>query len=132
MTDSDPAAVASLVAATDLQLSDPTPGMARSLAFQTAHMWSGTVDTEPGAVSGWHHHGDHETTLYIVRGQMQMQSGPDGDSVLRAGPGDFLHIPPHAIHRESNPGEETATAVIVRAGEGPPTINVDGPTGVST
>ena len=35
-------------------------------------MWSGTVDTEAGAVSGWHHHGDHDTTLYIGAGLMRL------------------------------------------------------------
>jgi len=38
-------------------------------ALQVGSMWSGTVDTESGAVSGWHHHGDHDTTLYVVPGR---------------------------------------------------------------
>ena len=106
---------------------DPTPGMARRLAFETDRTWSGTVDTAPGTVSGWHHHGDHDTTLYVVSGRMRMESGPDGTVVEEAGPGDFLHVPPYAVHREANPGSETARAVIVRAGHGAPTVNVDGP-----
>lgn len=111
----------------DLTPGDPTPGMSRELALHTAGMWSGTVDTAPGAVSGWHHHGNHETTLYIVSGAMRLESGPDGSVVLDAGPGDFVHVPAGAVHRESNPSGDTAKAVIVRCGSGTPTVNVDGP-----
>ena len=90
-------------------------------------MWTGRVHTAVGSVSGWHHHGDHETTLYVVRGAMRLESGPGGSSVVEAAAGDFLYVPPHTVHRELNPSEEISTAVIVRAGTGAPTINVDGP-----
>lgn len=106
---------------------DPTPGMSRRVAAQGEGMWTGTVDTEPGAVSGWHHHGDHETTLYIVSGRMRLESGPGGSDVVEAGPGDFVRVPAGAVHRESNPSDETSRAVIVRCGSGAPTVNVDGP-----
>lgn len=90
-------------------------------------MWTGVVDTEPGAVSGWHHHGDHETTLYVVQGTMRLESGPGGEHVVEASAGDFLRVPAGAVHRESNPGEAVSRAVIVRCGTGTPTTNVDGP-----
>lgn len=77
--------------------------------------------------SGWHHHGDHDTTLYIVSGRMRLESGPNGEHVVEAGPGDFLRVPAGAVQRESNPDEETSHAVIVRCGSGTPTVNVDGP-----
>lgn len=115
------------VGADDLAPADPTPGMRRQGALQTQGMWSGTVDTEPGATSGWHHHGGHDTTLYVVSGHMRLESGPDGSDVVDAGPGDFVHVPAHAVHRESNPSDEPSRAVIVRCGTGTPTTNVDGP-----
>ncbi len=111
----------------ELAPADPTPGMSREVALHTDGMWSGTVDTAPGTVSGWHHHGSHETTLYITTGRMRMESGPAGRHVVEAGPGDFLHVPAGAVHRESNPGDDASRAVIVRCGSGPPTVNVDGP-----
>ena len=117
----------SLIGGDELSPADPTPGMTRQLASHEAGMWTGVVDTEAGAVSGWHHHGDHETTLYVVSGRMRLESGPGGEHVVEAGPGDFLRVPAGAVHRESNPGGEPARAVIVRCGEGPPTTNVDGP-----
>jgi len=115
------------VAADDLTASDPTPGMSRRVAAHGAGMWTGTVDTEPHATSGWHHHGEYETTLYIVSGRMRMESGPHGRDVVEAGPGDFLRVPAGAVHRESNPSDEPGRAVIVRCGTGEPTFNVEGP-----
>lgn len=112
-----------------LQQADPTPGMSRRMAAHGDGMWTGTVDTEPGAVSGWHHHGEHETTLYVVSGRMRLESGPGGAEVVEAGPGDFLRVPAGAVHRESNPSGEPSRAVIVRCGSGAPTVNVDGPAG---
>ena len=41
--------------------------------------------------------------------------------------GDFVHVPKGAIHREGNPSDEESHLVVVRAGQGPTTINVDGP-----
>lgn len=123
----DPATPCQRVAGDALTPADPTPGMTRQLASHEAGMWTGVVDTEPGAVSGWHHHGDHETTLYVVSGRMRLESGPNGEHVVEAGPGDFLRVPAGAVHRESNPGQEPSRAVIVRCGAGTPTTNVDGP-----
>src|SRR3954447_6736684 len=45
-----------------------TPGMTRSEAIVVDDIWSGTAVTEPGAVSGWHHHGAHDTIVYVARG----------------------------------------------------------------
>ncbi len=47
--------------------------------------------------------------------------------VAEAGPGDFLHVPRGAIHREGNPGDEESRLVVVRAGHGPAVVNVDAP-----
>jgi len=117
----------SIVRSEALAEGDPTPGMRRRQAFAAPGLWAGLVHTEPGATSGWHHHGEHETSLYVVSGGMRLEFGPDGQSIVDAGPGDFIHVPAHVVHRESNPTPETATAVIARAGHGAPTVNVEGP-----
>jgi uncharacterized RmlC-like cupin family protein len=106
---------------------DPTPGMRRQRAIAVPGLWSGVVHTEPGAASGWHHHGEHETSLYVVGGTMRLEFGPGGQAVVDAGPGDFIHVPAHVVHRESNPTRQRSTAVIARAGVGVPTVNVEGP-----
>jgi uncharacterized RmlC-like cupin family protein len=58
---------------------------------------------------------------------MRLEFGPGGRELVEAGSGDFVHVPAHVIHRESNPTDRPAHAVIARSGEGVPTINVDGP-----
>lgn len=105
----------------------PTPGMVREQAVVTGEMWAGFVTTDAGMTSGWHHHGDHETTIYVLSGGMRIEFGAGGAERVEAGPGDFLYVPPHAIHREGNPTEETGTAVVVRAGTGEVVTNVEGP-----
>lgn len=102
-------------------------GMVREEAVTTPGMWGGVARTVPGADSGWHHHGDYESSIYVISGVVRMESGPGGSSVMEAGPGDFLYVPPGAIHRETNPGSVESQLVVVRGGSGPPVINVDGP-----
>jgi uncharacterized RmlC-like cupin family protein len=106
---------------------DPTFGMHRQRAIDVSGLWSGLVHTEPGATSGWHHHGDHETSLYVLSGAMRLEFGPGGQLVVDAGPGHFVHVPARVVHRESNPTDQASTAVIARAGTGEPTVTVDGP-----
>lgn len=104
-----------------------TPGMERQQAVATEGMWSGVVRTDPGMVSGWHHHGDHETVIYVLTGSLRMEFGPGGAETVEAAPGDFLHVPRGVVHREANPSAEAADIVVVRAGRGESTVNVEGP-----
>jgi uncharacterized RmlC-like cupin family protein len=104
-----------------------TPGMDRQQAVATENMWSGYVRTEAGMQSGWHHHGEYETTIYVLTGALRMEFGPGGSTTVAAGPGDFLYVPKGVVHRESNPSAGPADLIVVRAGRGESTINVDGP-----
>ena len=106
----------------------PTRGMDRQEAFATDGTWSGFVRTEAGTVSGWHHHGEWESVIYVLTGALRMEFGPDGADTVDAGPGDFVYVPKGAVHRESNPSAEPADIIVVRAGAGgESTFNVDGP-----
>jgi len=112
----------------ELEATDPTPGMFRERAFELPILWSGRVTTQPGAVSGWHHHDRNESSLYVVRGVLRLEfEGFEGH--LDAHAGDFVHVPAFTVHRESNPTDEPSIAVIARAGGGTPTVNVDPPGG---
>jgi uncharacterized RmlC-like cupin family protein len=111
----------------DLVEADPTPGMRRQQAIGSSRIWAGLAHTEAGMVSGWHHHGDHETSIYVASGALRLEHGPAGARVIEARPGDFVHVPRGAIHREGNPTDAVATLVVVRAGSGVTTVNVDGP-----
>lgn len=104
-----------------------TPGMVRLQAFATEGHWSGSATTEPGMVSGWHHHGEYESVIYVVSGALRMEFGPGGGDTIEAGPGDFLYVPKGAVHREGNPTDQVAEILVFRAGQGESTFNVDGP-----
>jgi len=112
------------VAADELTPGQQTPGMNREAAIVLEDVWSGRVVTEPGATSGWHHHGDHDTVAYVVRGEFRVETA---HGVVENHPGDFVHIPAHTVHRESNPSSDQAEVVLVRRGTGPVVVNVDGP-----
>jgi uncharacterized RmlC-like cupin family protein len=124
MAASDPV---SLIRPEDRVEGDQTPGMMREQAVVTGDMWAGLVITEPHMVSGWHHHGDHETSIYVISGALRMESGSEGKSVVDATAGDFLYVPREAIHRESNPGDVESQIVVVRVGQGLTVVNVEGP-----
>jgi uncharacterized RmlC-like cupin family protein len=115
------------IAPADRVVADPTAGIIREQAIDADGMWAGLARTEAGMTSAWHHHGDYVTSIYVVSGRIRLESGPGGRDVVEGGPGDFIHVPPGAVHRESNPSEDESHLVVVRAGHGPPTINVDGP-----
>lgn len=70
-----------------------TPGVVREEAVAVEGMWAGVAITEAGMTSGWHHHGDYDTTVYVVSGALRMESGPGGEAVVEAGPGTPCSFP---------------------------------------
>ena len=102
----------------------PTPGMQRWQAVVLPDVWSGLVHTEPGATSGWHTHGEHDTVAYVVRGAFRVETAA---GVVQGDPGDFVHVPAHTVHRETNPTDERAEVVLVRRGTGPVVVDADPP-----
>jgi uncharacterized RmlC-like cupin family protein len=87
----------------------------------------GEVRTSPQRPSGWHHHGDYDTYIYVKAGQIRFESGPSGVDVVEAGQGDFVHVPQQVIHREVNPADSEGSLILVRVGSGSPVVNVEGP-----
>lgn len=72
----------------------PTSGMAREQAVSTDRMWAGFVTTDAGMVSGWHHHGEYETSIHVISGTLRMEFGAGGTEVLEASAGDFVYVAP--------------------------------------
>jgi uncharacterized RmlC-like cupin family protein len=105
----------------------PTPGMRREEAFSEDGVWVGTVHTDPGAETGWHHHGRYASWIYVVTGRPLVEFGPEGADSVVAEPGDVIVVAPGAIHRESCPGPGPFDAVLFRIGSGAVTFNTDGP-----
>ena len=104
-----------------------TSGMIREEALHSDTLWAGVAHNAPRALSGWHHHGDHDSVIYVLSGRIRIECGPGGGTVLEGGPGDFLFIPAREIHREGNPVDAATEVVLVRAGQGEVVVNVEGP-----
>jgi len=108
-----------------------TPGMARAAAITAARhgaqfLWAGTVDIEPGAATGAHHHGPVESVIYVVRGRARMRWGERLEFTAEAGPGDFILVPPYVPHQEMNASpDEVLACVLVRSGQEPIVVNCD-------
>ena len=104
-----------------------TPGMRREEAVRTPTLWAGIAFTAPRTFSGWHHHGEYESVIHVLRGVVRLEFGRRGEQILEATPGETLYVAPREIHREGNPGDEDSEIVVVRGGEGEIVVNVAGP-----
>jgi quercetin dioxygenase-like cupin family protein len=103
-----------------------TPGITRHVAFKGGNYMVIRSRTGPGTVSGWHHHGDHDVYGYVVSGTARFENAADVKDAVTVGPGDFFHVPPHTVHRESNPSADEAGEVILfLLGGGPLVFNVE-------
>ncbi len=103
-----------------------TPGVRRRQAFAGEDRWVGYVETEPGAWSGWHHHGETDTYMFVLAGGLEFEFGPARERIL-VGRGDFALMPAGVVHRERTTPGEPGEIVVVRLGPGPAVVNVDEP-----
>ena len=105
-----------------------SPGITRYMAFKDKDSIVLRSQAEPGTISGWHHHGGHEVYGYVVSGTVRLENGSEKENTISIGPGDFLHVPPHTIHREINPSSDEENDVILfLRGDGELVVNVDKP-----
>lgn len=100
----------------------------RDEMFADGRVWVGVVTTEPGGASPWHHHGAHETYAYMLEGEATVEFGPGGAQRLTArADGSLFVVPGGFPHREVNTGSVPNRILIMRVGEGPPVVPLDGP-----
>src|SRR5262249_53695572 len=102
-------------------------GVTHQEAITAGTMWSGLAHLAPGAATGWHHHGQYETSLYVASGVVRFELGHHGAESLEGAPGDFIHVPAGRAARRGNTGTTPATSVITRVGRGPAMVQVEGP-----
>jgi uncharacterized RmlC-like cupin family protein len=108
-----------------------TPGMERKAAINLARvgaqkLWAGTVEIQPDAKTGAHHHGPLESVIYVVRGRARMRWGERLEYMAEAGPGDFIFVPPHVPHQEINASaSEPLECVLVRSDNEAVVVNLD-------
>ena len=116
-----------VVRGTDLRKGESTPRILREKAFESANVLVSRTRLDPGAVSGWHHHGTHDLHGFLVSGRLRLEYGPKGTEAAALNPGDFFHIPPGLVHRDVNPDRGQGLVVVnILVGSGVPVVNVDG------
>lgn len=77
-------------------------------------LYSSIVTTAPGGKTRIHHHGDCETSIYIVSGSARYTWGPTGlEHQMSAGAGDFVYIPAGEIHVEANASPNEPLVVVL-------------------
>jgi uncharacterized RmlC-like cupin family protein len=110
-----------------------TTGMVREAGVSpetagSSTIWSGFVSTPPGVSSGVHHHGDCETAIYVVRGQVRFYWGDKLQFQEDVQTGDFLYVPPNEIHLEQNlSNSEPVEFIVSRGCSGILVVNVPDP-----
>lgn len=57
----------------------------------------------------------------------RLEYGPDDEDTVPIEAGEWFHVPPELIHRDTNPDAEAHTGVIWLCGGEPWVVNVDGP-----
>jgi uncharacterized RmlC-like cupin family protein len=73
-------------------------------------IWMGETHMAPGVVSGAHHHGENETSIYVLSGN----------------PVFIVYVPPFVPHIESNElGEDEAVVIIARSSQEAIVENLD-------
>jgi len=100
-----------------------TPGMERLAAVSAGTvgslgLWMGQTVMDPATRSSDHHHGESETAIFVVSGRpefvyLDQSVDPPVERRLRAGPGDYVYVPPWVPHREENPDPEDPAVVVI-------------------
>jgi uncharacterized RmlC-like cupin family protein len=121
-----------IVKAGELDFNTPqTPGMTRAAAINFAKagakkLWAGTVNVQPNAKTGAHHHGHLESIIYVVKGRARMRWGERLEFVAEADAGDFIYVPPYVPHQEINARpDEPLECVLVRSDQEAVVINLE-------
>src|SRR5580765_3166795 len=93
--------------------------MERSIAISadrvgSVGLYSSVVTTAPGGRTRVHHHGDCETSIWIVSGRARYTFGPNGvEESMEAEAGDFVYIAAGEVHVEENASEAEPLVVVI-------------------
>ena len=94
----------------------------RSVGAQ--RLWMGRTLAPPGMISEAHHHGESESAVYVARGRPTFLCGPELGERIDLGPGDFLFVPPYAVHVEANLDGDEVEFVVVRSTQDAIVVNL--------
>jgi uncharacterized RmlC-like cupin family protein len=89
-----------------IAISQPTVGAQR--------LYTAIVSTAPGDKTRIHHHGDCETSIYILSGAARYTWGATGlEHEMSATAGDVIYIPAGEIHVEENASATEPLVVVL-------------------
>ena len=77
------------------------------------NLYSSIVRTGPGGRTEIHHHGECETSIYILSGRARFYSGDGLAEIVEAAEGDFIFVPAYEIHVEENAGDTDDLVVLL-------------------
>jgi uncharacterized RmlC-like cupin family protein len=93
--------------------------MERSIAISAERvgavgLYSSVVTTAPGARTRIHHHGECETSIWIVSGRARYTFGPTGlEEAFEAEADDFVYIAAGEVHVEENASTTEPLVVVI-------------------
>jgi uncharacterized RmlC-like cupin family protein len=77
-------------------------------------LYSSVVTTAPGGKTRIHHHGECETSIFVLSGRARYTWGPTGlENAMDADAGDFVYIPAGEVHVEENASDSEPLVVLL-------------------
>lgn len=87
-------------------------GVSQGLVGSTGiHLAIATIP--PGCASSPHYHVNCESAIYVARGRGRFLTGPNLEQSLAIGSGDFIYVPPDAVHQPVNDSPTEPLELIV-------------------
>ena len=77
------------------------------------NLYSSIVTTAPRGRTQVHHHGECETSIYILRGRARFYSGEGLREIVDADQGDFIYVPAYEVHVEENASDSEPLVVLL-------------------
>ena len=79
----------------------------------STNLYSSIVTTAPGGRTEVHHHGECETSIYILQGRARFYSGEGLSNTVVAEEGDFVYVPAYEVHIEENASGDAPLVVLL-------------------
>jgi uncharacterized RmlC-like cupin family protein len=87
-------------------------GVSKMLAgTEGTHLAISTI--QPGQSSSPHYHVNCESAIYVVKGKGRFLTGEKLQNSAPIGPGDFIYVPPDAVHQPINDSPTEPLELIV-------------------
>ena len=77
------------------------------------NLYSSIVRTGPNGRTEIHHHGECETSIYILSGRARFYAGDELRDIVEATAGDFIFVPAYEVHVEENASDTDDLVVLL-------------------